>query len=317
MSNRVFYFTDTTGFGGAEQALITLMTHLDRQRWSPTLIYHPSIGVIPLSEGATQIGVETWPIPPMPDGMLGASRVSSFAKALRSRHPAVFHAQLTWQEACKWGLAAAIGAQVPATVATIHTFVTRPPNRWVYFQQSLLSRAVGRYVAVSKELAQNLVSTRKIPAHKLEVIQNAISTTKFKPRANPELRTKLMGDTLHQYPLILVPARLNKQKGLPYLLQAATQVPNARFILAGEGAERSALEAQSHALGLTERVVFLGHRSDMPDLLNACDLVVLPSLFEGLPLVVLEALSVSKPVVATRVGGTPEVVIDGETGLLE
>ena len=84
-------------------------------------------------------------------------------------------------------------------------------------------------------------------------------------------------------------------------------------MLVGEGDERSRLEQMARALGLAERVRFLGYRADIPELLAVCDLFVLPSLYEGLPLAVLEAMAASRPVVATAVGGTDEVVTDGES----
>jgi glycosyltransferase involved in cell wall biosynthesis len=93
-------------------------------------------------------------------------------------------------------------------------------------------------------------------------------------------------------------------------------VPSARFVFAGEGPERDVLEAKTRALGISERVAFLGARSDIPALLASCDVCVLPSLYEGLPLAALEAMASRKPVVATRIGGTDEAVVDGENGLL-
>jgi glycosyltransferase involved in cell wall biosynthesis len=93
-------------------------------------------------------------------------------------------------------------------------------------------------------------------------------------------------------------------------------VPNAIFVLVGDGSERASLEAQAARLGIGDRVIFLGYRDDVAELLASCDLLVLPSLYEGLPLSVLEAMAAGKPVVATSVGGTPEAVLDGETGFL-
>ena len=79
---------------------------------------------------------------------------------------------------------------------------------------------------------------------------------------------------------------------------------------------RASLEAQARSLGVERRVRFLGHRDDISDLLADCDVFVLPSLYEGLPLSILEAMSAGKPVIATQIGGTDEAVIAGETGLL-
>jgi glycosyltransferase involved in cell wall biosynthesis len=130
----------------------------------------------------------------------------------------------------------------------------------------------------------------------------------------PRFRAALAGDA--ERPIVLAVGRLDAQKGHAYLLAAAADIPDALFVFVGEGRERSALEAQARALGVAERVRFLGHRDDVPDLLAACDVFVLPSRYEGLPLSVLEAMAAARPVVATAIEGTDEIVRHGETGLL-
>ena len=93
-------------------------------------------------------------------------------------------------------------------------------------------------------------------------------------------------------------------------------MPEARFVLAGEGPERARLEADAETLGIRDRVVFLGRRDDVPELLGASDAFVLPSLYEGTSLSVLEAMAAGCPVVASAIPGTDELVVDGESGLL-
>ena len=93
-------------------------------------------------------------------------------------------------------------------------------------------------------------------------------------------------------------------------------MPDATFVFAGDGPLRIALEAEARRLGVAVRCVFLGQRSDVPALLAAADLFVLPSLYEGLPVSVLEAMAAGRPVVATAIGGTDEAVTSEETGLL-
>jgi glycosyltransferase involved in cell wall biosynthesis len=115
---------------------------------------------------------------------------------------------------------------------------------------------------------------------------------------------------------VLTPARLHQQKGHAYLLTAAALVPDATFVLAGDGPLRAELEQRARELGVAGRCLFLGERADVPDLLAAADLFLLPSLWEGLPLSVLEAMAAGRPVVATAIGGTDEAVTDGVTGLL-
>ena len=114
--------------------------------------------------------------------------------------------------------------------------------------------------------------------------------------------------------------RLTPVKGIPYLLEAARMLlrhgANVKVLVVGEGSIRSALMAQTRDLGISEDVVFLGHREDTNALLQALDIFVLPSLSEGIPMALLEAMAASRAVVASRVGGVPEIVEDGSEGFL-
>ncbi len=312
MSRTVVYFTDTIGFGGAEQALLTLMAGLNRECWRPVLMYHASSGITPLLEGAARLDVELWPMPRMPDGREGAGRVWQFTRRLRARRVDVFHAHLTWPLACKFGLVGAILASVPAIVATVQLFVEFPLDLSIFTQQRLIYAGVGRYIAVSQHVAQHLRQKLHWPVHKIQVIHNSTASLNHCADEAKDAMLIEQADT----PVVLTVARLDEQKGHQYLLAAAAHVPQAQFVLAGDGPLRASLEAQARSLGLEQRVKFLGYRSDIPDLLAGCNVFVLPSLYEGLPLSILEAMSAGKPVIATQIGGTDEAVIPGETGLL-
>lgn len=121
-------------------------------------------------------------------------------------------------------------------------------------------------------------------------------------------------------PVIGAVARLVPIKGLQHLVDAAPQVlrhcAQARFLLVGEGEMRPALEEQARGLGLEDRITFTGYRPDAPSLLAGMDVFVLPSLNEGMGRVLVMAMALGKPIVATRVGGVPELLGDGEAGLL-
>lgn len=120
--------------------------------------------------------------------------------------------------------------------------------------------------------------------------------------------------------LIGTVGRLTPVKGIPYLLQAARillrQGANVKVLVVGDGSIRLDLMTQTHDLGISENVVFLGHREDTDALLQALDIFLLPSLSEGIPMAVLEAMAASRVVVASRVGGIPEIVEDGFEGFL-
>jgi glycosyltransferase involved in cell wall biosynthesis len=310
----VVLFTDTAGFGGAERALLALAARLDRARWAPVLYHHADGETGPLLEGADAVGLPRVAVPRMPDGLVGAKELPSFVAHLRSRRPGVFHAHLTWPLACKFGLVAAIVARVPATVATVQLFPPFTPTAPTRAQYRYLGRAVGRYVAVSRDVAVKLCRAFGWNGERIEVLHNGVDLERFAIAPEDGLRAELSRGGTQR--VVLVPTRLDPQKGLPFLVEAACRVEGAHFVVAGEGPERRRLDSAIRKAGIADRISLLGYRADVPELVAASDLVVLPSLYEGLPLVVVEAMAGSRPVVATAVGGTDEAVVDGETGLL-
>src|SRR5512133_3321966 len=206
----------------------------------------------------------------------------------------------------------AIAARGPALLATVQLYMDVPVTRSMLLQQRLIAAGLDRILPVSHANARRLEALLHWPPWKMEVVPNAIDPAPFSRPPDRSLRRALAGDQ----PLVLVVARLDPQKGHRHLLAAIANVPNAIFALAGDGPERPALEQLAGRLGVLDRVRFLGERSDVADLLAACHAFVLPSLYEGLPISVLEAMAANRPVIATAIGGTDEVVIDGASGLL-
>jgi glycosyltransferase involved in cell wall biosynthesis len=314
MTRTIYYFTDSRELGGAERALLLLLEHIDRRSWQPSLLYHARDGVAGLADRARDLGAEVESIAPLPLGLVGARRVLALARRLRRDSPDVFHAHLSWPLAAKYALAAAVLARVPAVVATVHLFPEMTVDRSSYVQERLLAAGVGRYIAVSQDIATRLSAAFGWPPHKIEVIHNGVAVAQLMRRPDPHLRRALTGGA--DVPVILSVARLDPQKGLDVLLRAAQDVPHARFAIAGEGPERARLEQIVSSLGLSGRVAFLGHRSDVPDLLAAADIFALPSLYEGAPLSVLEAMAAGKAIVTSSIAGTNELVRDDESALL-
>jgi glycosyltransferase involved in cell wall biosynthesis len=313
--HRIVHFVDSEVFGGNEQAMLTLFEGLDTSRWDLVLAHYPCEALAPLVSGAQFRGVETWTVPPMPPGAVGLRRSPGFAMKLRRGHASLMHLHLSWPLACQYALVGATLARVPAVVATVQLSFPLTLSRRVMLQQQLLTRGVDRYLAVSENVRRHLVRDLHWRPEKIEVVPNAIGLTSATgPPTSTTLRDLIVekGTT----PLVLVPARLHEQKGHRYLLHAIAEVQQAHFAFAGEGPERHALEALARRLGIESCVSFLGHRDDMPELLAAADLVVLPSLYEGLPVSLLEAMAAAKPVIATRIGGTDELVTSGYDGLL-
>ena len=310
----ICYFTDSAGYGGAEQYILTLIAALDRRAWQPTLMYHDTPGVAQLIAGAQALDVILRPVPAMPEGRVGLQSLPAFVRTVRAAQPDVFHANMIYPISCKFGLMGAIAARVPGILATQHLFVDTVYTAAQRLQQRMIAAGMHACIAVSGGLANKLRQTFDYPDNKLRVIRNGVQLDKFSRAPNPALRASLTQG--HERPIVLTTARLDAQKGLSYLLQAAAALPEALFVLAGDGPERTALEAQAQALGIAERVRFLGQRNDIADLLACCDIYVLPSLFEGLPVSILEAMAAGKPVIATDIPGTDEAIEHDKTGLL-
>ena len=310
MKRTIVHFTDTTGFGGAEQMLLTTLAGLDRDRWRCVLMHYANAGAETLARTARSLDIETRTLPGKRGHAPGDVRV--LMRAIQAERPALLHAHLIGAMRCTRGMLAARLAGVPAVVATQQLY-PRSLSRRMRMRQRLISVIVDRYIAVSHAMAAVLRRGMLFKA-RVAVIHNAVDVSAFTGSA---ATTHGRGTTGAPQRTVLTVARLNKQKGLEYLIAAVPRLPSdTQLLIAGEGPDREALEAQARELAVADRVMFLGHRSDVPDLLAACDVFVLPSLFEGLPVSVLEAMAAGKPIVATAIGGTDEAVVHGETGLL-
>jgi glycosyltransferase involved in cell wall biosynthesis len=309
VARRVVHYVDSDTFGGSEEAALHLMASLDPARWEPVLLHHPDPGVARLVSGVARLGVRTHAVARV-EPRRRLAGVFQLWRAIRAERPAIFHAHLSWPLACKYGVVAAWLARVPAIVGTAQLYLApagrqQPrPTLWLF----------RRIIAVSQEVRARYAEDLRVPARKLVIVRNAIRVPAPGRTADPALRAALVRGRPDY--VVLTPARLHQQKGHAYLLAAAAQIPDATFIFAGDGPLRAELEARARDLGVANRCVFLGYRSDVPDLLAVADLLVLPSLFEGLPVSVLEAMAAERPVVATGIGGTDEAVTHELTGLL-
>jgi glycosyltransferase involved in cell wall biosynthesis len=185
----------------------------------------------------------------------------------------------------------------------------------------LLSGLTDRAIAVSGSTRDFLVRERHVPASRVRLIWNGAPLDEFAhppEGAREAVRAQwgLSPDAL----AIGTIGRLSEQKGQRDLLTAAAEVvradPRARFVLVGDGDLRGALDAQAAALGLADRVLFAGHRTDVPSVLAALDVVCISSTYEGTPLALFEAMAAGRAIVSTAVDGCREVLADGRTALL-
>jgi glycosyltransferase involved in cell wall biosynthesis len=209
---------------------------------------------------------------------------------------------------------AALLAHVPgvARVGSGEGLKATAYDRWIF------RRAVARFIANAGSIERDLAALPWVGPGRVTRIYNGIDLERFRPAGRRELRQEC-GIPVDA-PAVAVVARLQALKGHEDLLRGLPAVwerfPELRVLLAGQGPHEAHLRGLSESLDGQGRVRFLGHCRDVRPVLEAADLFVLPSHKEGLPNALLEAMAMGLPVVATGVGGTGEVVRDGETGLL-
>ena len=250
-------------------------------------------------------------------GKLDFGLVFRVASWLKRERAAVVHTHLFTADT--YGRLAARLAGVPAVFSTVHNIV----NPWKGSGRKLIDRLFARLstavVGCSEEVTQTLASRDKIPADKLVSIPNGIDLQKFSSFSGAGVRSEF--GLPEDRPLIGIVGRFHEQKAHGDLFRALAELPQVRdkqlnCLVIGTGDLQDALKQQVKALGLEDCVIFTGMRTDVPRLVAAMDVFVMSSHWEGLPIALLEAMASSKAVLCTRVGGIPDVVIDGDNGLL-
>lgn len=232
----------------------------------------------------------------------------------RKERPDVVHTH-AWGTLCE-GVAAAKLAGVPHIVHGEHgTMETRPRNVWI---QARLWRRVDRLLSVSDSLAARMSDVTGVPREAITVIRNGVDLQRFDEIDRAAARASL-GIAADRFVAGTV-GRLVAVKDHEGLIDAARRVrgerPDLVVLVAGDGELRAPLEARVQAAGLAGTVRFLGERADVNRVMAAMDVFILNSRSEGMSNTVLEAMASGLPVIATRVGGNPELVVDGETGIL-
>jgi glycosyltransferase involved in cell wall biosynthesis len=206
----------------------------------------------------------------------------------------------------------------PGRAALLCTSHNWPDRRLSMRMYAALDRFVLRRfdrVAVVSEVVASTLIRSGVPLSRMALVRNGVNLERFR-NADPALRREL--GVSHR--TVGFVGRLVPAKGGDVFLRAAQRVlsayPDVTFVMVGEGPAREEWEGLAWQLGIDGNVVFTGSRKDMPEVYASLDVMVLPSLIEAMPMSVLEAMAASRPVIATRVGAVPKLVIHGETGLL-
>lgn len=312
MPKRLLVVSDEMEVGGSQRQITHLLCHIDRNEWQPELLYfrRPSF----LLDKISAAGVPVHCIPKK--GAIDLSFFHNLIGLLRGGHYDLIHCFSLTAEL--WvSIAQKFVRPRPALIVSMRDMGHGlTPRQWTI--KRALCRNADAIIANSQRAADRLESELGGKRH-VEMVPNGVQTP---APLTAERRTEVR-DALpiprRDAVVVLFVGRLAVQKNIPLLLEAlarfdATSRPV--LLLAGDGPLRAELESRAAALGMAGDVAFLGERSDAGNIMQAADLVVLPSHDEGMSNVVLEAMAAGCAVVASDVGGNPEVIVEGESGLL-
>jgi len=310
MTAPVVLLTTNLARGGAEMQVARLAVSLRRRGWPVSVVslLQPSA----LEGGLVSSGVAVYSLRMQPGraNPLALPRLASILRKLRPRvlHSHMFHANLLAR-------AVRLICPVPVVVSTLHS-VAESSRRsadmgcrdWMYRITDGLSDVT---VSVSEAGAERHAAARAVPRAKLRVIPNGVDTERYRP--DPAQRALMRAQLgLGEEFAWLAAGRLMWKKDYPTMLRAMARQRAGVLFIAGSGPLEPELRALARELGVDAR--FLGSRDDIPELMNACDGLLLSSVVEGLPMVLLEAASCGLPCVATDAGGAREAVANERTG---
>lgn len=303
--------------GGVQSMLLRTLPHFDRERFRLRVCCTSRKGEVGEALEREGIPVDVCPI----RGRLNPFALFKLSRWLRAARPDIVHTHMYASNLT--GTLAARLAGVPVIISHIHS-----THEWRTGGRVIMERFAHRfrsgYITVSEAVREAFLEKTKLACRdRMRVFYNVCKFTEAAPAGRTEERAAALRAELGLAPDERVAGtvtRLVPVKGLDVLLRAARRVvdaaPRTRFVIVGGGREREALTRQAAELGLGERVIFTGERLNVADYYALFDLFVLSSRTEGFSNVILEAMHFGVPVVATAVGGNPEIVREGETGLL-
>lgn len=296
--------------GGTERVVWELATRLSPQRFDVRVWLSDDSGVTEFADALTARGIEVTRVAEV-DSRWDWQGMLRTWNALRRIQPGVLHVHHVWPAADRYLAMLARAAGIKRLVVTEHIVGTSHSGGQRALKRDEIARAAV-VTAVCGAIAETLVRDYGVSREQVRIVPNGADLPDEAIEAPVARRWRERFGASLIRPLWVVPARLEDQKGHVYLFDALAEVwkrgLDFSLALAGEGSLRGALEERARMLGLANKIHFLGQLEDLGSLLAAADAVVLPSLWEGLPLAMLEAMVRARPVTATSVGGVPEVI---------
>ena len=316
---RVVHVIKAVGIAGAEQHLLTLLPGLQMRGIDVQLLLLVEKSNL-LDDYVTQLQAKEVTVEryTMAHRHLDPTLLTAIRQSLRQHQPDIVHTHLL--HADLYALPAAFSLKLH-TISSRHNddpfrrrFPLRQLQRWLW-------QSTDAGIAISDHVANFCQTVEGAPADKLFTIRYGIDfQDRLRERSTQKRFLQHQLGLPDDHIMIGMVGRLIEQKGMSYGLQAFSHIagehPNTHLVIVGDGNLREKLTSEANILGLNGRVHFLGWRHDAANLMLAFDIFLMPSLWEGFGLVLLEAMAAALPIVASRASAIPEIVVDGETGLL-
>lgn len=316
---RVIWFIDRLGYGGAEKMTYTILERIDRNVFDLRVCALQVKQGNPVARDLESIGipVDILSIP----NLRHIGNLIKITKYLHKHKPDIVHTQLEF--ATILGSFGAWLFRIP-NISTIHTL--NNPQTGTSHWRNELNWACMRYfstelIAVSNSTRDHLVKNGRIPQQKILTMYNGIDQKDYQPTSKPDqIRKRRELGVPEESFLIVTVAVLREPKGIQFMIHAMESIvqsqPHIHYLIVGEGKYKENLENLVREKNLGKHISFAGQRSDISEILYASDLFVLPTLTDALPTVLIEAMSAGKAIVASNVGGVPEIVEDRISGIL-
>jgi len=292
--------------GGLERLVLDLASRLNNSRFRSSICCLDEAGELASEAEALGIKVIVTKRRPGRDVFLPFK----LAKILKEENVDIVHTHNPG--ALIYGTIAARLAGTKVVINTRHGRERRPVNGLIWAMNDTIA-------AISKDAKERLLKYNKINPKKINIVHNGVEIERFSSSQNKDTKKKLL-NTQTDCQIIGTVSRLAEEKDQFTILEAFSKVSKniskVRLVFVGDGPLRKELENYSGKIGISNKVIFLGFQKDIGEIVKTFNLFSLPSLTEGISLSLLEAMAAGKPCVATNVGGNPEVVVDGETGIL-
>jgi len=317
----IVFIIDGLGMGGAERLMIPILRNLSREYFEPRVCVLQVRDGNPVANDIRALGVpvDLLPVPYLRD----ITAIPRIRKYLMDVKADLVHTQLELADSL--GSFAAKLLRLPS-VCTIHTMPSQNMKLKSKVHQEIETLSLhyfcDRIIAVSEEARLFYIKTSNESPQKVTTIYNGIDLTNFINVDAHQERLKVREELgiPPEANLLTTVAVLRPLKGIQFMIQALPAIlvanPNVYYLIVGSGSHYDALVEEVDKAGVKERVIFAGLRSDIPQIMAASDIFVLPTLTEALPTVLAEAMAARLPVVACAVGGVPEMVIEEHNGRL-